>query len=334
MAMLAGSLLAPSDAPTLDDARLAADALVADGVAEVWLYGSVARGEAHPGSDIDLVAVFDDLDYRQRVKATMRLLRVAEKACGHPVQVMATDRPEWRVQREDVPASFVSAISCDLILLAYNSDPPGEVDWDKDQVMPTSDAELAVDRLQAVLIALNKIFVNLDPGRAELSLLDPNDPLDYEMARAGRMIMICEAAHLAMENAAKAIAVLGGVSAKTLWTHDIEQLVESLDGRISKELRTLLRSAPELVKHEGYITMWRTCGAYGTSGEGLTVQEIATPDFARAMALITCDIADYTIRTVRHYIGPHHAITKLYEWSQNIRRHITEYDITTGEPTT
>ena len=29
----------------------------------------------------------------------------------------------------------------------------------------------------------------------------------------------------------------------------------------SKDLRMLLRSALELVKHEGYITMWRTCDA-------------------------------------------------------------------------
>ena len=49
-------------APTLDDARRAAQALVDAGVGEVWLYGSVARGESEPGSDIDLVAVLDDLE--------------------------------------------------------------------------------------------------------------------------------------------------------------------------------------------------------------------------------------------------------------------------------
>ena len=146
------------------------------------------------------------------------------------------------------------------------------------------------------------------------------------------MIVICEASHLAVENAAKAIAVLGGVPAKTLWTHDIKQLVDSLDDGVSKEVRMLLRSAPELVKHEGYITMWRNCGAYGTRGEGLTIQEIATPAFARAMTLITCDVADYTAHTVRHYIGPHDTTTKLAEWSRTIRRHLTEHDITTGGP--
>ena len=115
--------------------RSAADALVG----EVWLYGSVARGEARNGSDIDLVAVLDDLDYRKRSGVAMRLLRAAENACERRVELIVTDRAEWRVQREDVPASFISAILCDLMLLSCNSDTMVEVDWDKDQVMPTSD---------------------------------------------------------------------------------------------------------------------------------------------------------------------------------------------------
>ena len=332
MPLLADSLLLNPDTPTLEDARSAADALVAEGVSEVWVYGSVARGESRSSSDIDLVAVFDDIDYRQRLGVTMRLQRVARRASGYPVEVMVTDRAEWRIQREDVPASFVSAISCDLILLTCNPDTPGEVDWNKEQVMPASDSELAVERLQAAIVHLSKIFANLDPGRPERALAYDGDRLDYEMVRSSRMIMICEASHLAMENAAKAIAVLGGVPAETLWTHDIKKLVDSLDDRVSEELRTLLLNEPESVKHEGYITMWRTCGAYGTRGEGLTIQEIATPDFARAMALISCDIADYTARTVRHYLGPQDTAAKLAEWSRTISRHLIRHDITTGEP--
>lgn len=53
-------------APSVGDAERAAEALAAAGVCEVWLHGSVARGAAGPGSDIDLVAIYPDLDYRQR----------------------------------------------------------------------------------------------------------------------------------------------------------------------------------------------------------------------------------------------------------------------------
>ena len=333
MASIPGLLLAPSGVPTLEDARSAADALLAEGVSEVWVYGSVARGESHPGSDIDLVAVFDDLDYRKRLGVTMRLQRAAEQACGHPVEMTATDRAEWRIQREDVTASFACAISCDLILLACSPDPPGAVDWNKEQVMATSNGELAVERLQAVLGNLDKIFASLAPARPEQALAGSDNRSRYERARAGRMIQICEAAQLAVENAAKAIAVLGGVPAKTLWTHDVKKLVDSLDDGVSEELHILLHSAPELVKHEGYITMWRTCGAYGTCGEGLTAQEIATPAFARAMALITCDITDYTVRAVRYYLGSQDTVTELDDWAQIIRQHLTSHDIITGEPT-
>ena len=144
-------------APTLEDARRAAQALVDVGVGEVWLYGSVARGESEPGSDIDLVAVLDDLDYRRRVRVKGELQEVARSACGHRVEVLVTDRVEWRIQREQVTASFASAISYDIMLLACGSNTGVEVDWGKDQVLPTSNDELALERLRGVLLNLTKI---------------------------------------------------------------------------------------------------------------------------------------------------------------------------------
>ena len=322
-----------SDAPTLDDARLAADALVEAGAREVWLYGSVARGETRRGSDIDLVAVFDDLEYRRRIGITVELQRIAEEACGHRVEVMATDRPEWRIQREEVHASFVSAISCDLKLLKCSSSPPGEVCWDKEQVMATSDDELALERLTATLTNLDKITASLEPGRAERDLADSDDRLEYERVRAGRLIVMCEASHLAVENAAKTLAVLGGVKAQTLWSHDVAEIVGSLDDESSQAVSALLNAAPELVKHEGYITMWRSCGAYGTPTEGMTAQEVATPAFAAALALIACDAADYVARSAVEDLGRQDVIDSLLKWSGRLRDHLRGYDVGTGEPT-
>ncbi|MCY4664962.1 MAG: nucleotidyltransferase domain-containing protein, partial [Acidimicrobiaceae bacterium] len=53
-------------APTIDDARRAGRALAEAGAREVMVFGSVAKGEARPCSDIDLVVGLDDLDYRSR----------------------------------------------------------------------------------------------------------------------------------------------------------------------------------------------------------------------------------------------------------------------------
>ena len=212
---LADPMLMGAGAPTLDDARSAAEALLGEGVSEVWLYGSVARCESYLGSDIDLVAVFDDLDYRQRLNVTLRLQRIAVAACAQAVEVLVTDRAEWRIQREVVTASFASAISYDLILLAYNPDISVEVDWDKDQVMATSNDELALERLDITTANLGKIYANLNPERLESGLASGDDRLEYEEIRGCRMIVICEASQLAVENAAKAIAVLGGVPARS-----------------------------------------------------------------------------------------------------------------------
>ena len=61
--------------PTIDDAKAAGRALTEVGAREVMVFGSVARGDAGPHSDIDLVAVFDDIDYRTRWRAKLDLAR-------------------------------------------------------------------------------------------------------------------------------------------------------------------------------------------------------------------------------------------------------------------
>ena len=48
---------------------VAAEALISGGAEEVLLFGSVARGDADESSDIDLVAVFADIDYRGAARA-------------------------------------------------------------------------------------------------------------------------------------------------------------------------------------------------------------------------------------------------------------------------
>ncbi len=95
-------------APSVVDARRAAEALLDEGAEEVFLYGSVARGEATSGSDIDLVAMFADIDYSERYELTCRLEKAALEAVARrwPVQVLATDRPEWKARIERVPSSL------------------------------------------------------------------------------------------------------------------------------------------------------------------------------------------------------------------------------------
>jgi len=317
--------------PTVEDARRAARALVDAGVGEVWLYGSVARGESEPGSDIDLVAVLDDLEYRRRPQVKGELQEVARAACGRWVEVLVTDRAEWRIQREQVSASFASAISYDLMLISCSSSAMAEVDWDKDQVMATSNDGLALERLRGVLLNLTKIEATRAPCPAERDLVDHDDPGDYLLVRDGRLVMLCEAADMAVENAAKAVGVLSDVDAQTLWQHDVKKIVGELDDDDTESFSRLVAAAPELVKSPDYVTMWRTRGAYGSPTEGKTAQDVATPAFARALGLIGCDVAAYAADAVERRIGAHKDIAAVRRWSARVRNYLVDHDLATGE---
>lgn len=100
-------------APTIDDARRAGRALTNAGAREVMVFGSVAKGEALPYSDIDLVVVLDDLDYRSRRDTACALEDLAADAVGQSIDVWLTDVPEWAAQNR-CAASFAAAIRADL----------------------------------------------------------------------------------------------------------------------------------------------------------------------------------------------------------------------------
>lgn len=326
------AVVARKAAPTLEDARRAASALVEAGVAEVWLYGSVARGESGPGSDIDLVAVFHDLQYRRRFRVKSELQELAREACCQPVEVQVTDRAEWRIQREQVSASFASAIACDLQLLTCSSTASVEVDWGKRQVMATSNDELALERMRGVLLNLTKIDTCLGPSPRERELADEDDPGDHLLVRGGRLVVLCEAADMAVENAAKAVGVLSDVSAKTLWQHDVKKVIAALDDEDTGAFARLLAAAPELVRSPDYVTMWRTRGAYGSPTEGRTAQEIATPPFARAIGVIACDVAAYTADAVERRIGRRQDAADVRRWALRVHDGLTGHDLATGDP--
>ncbi len=116
-------------APSLVDARRAAEALLTEGAEEVFLYGSVSRGKATAQSDIDLLALFADIDYSERYELTCRLEKAASEAIAKrwPVQVFATDRPEWKARVEQVPSSFERRISDQGLVPVGESACRGEV---------------------------------------------------------------------------------------------------------------------------------------------------------------------------------------------------------------
>ena len=198
--------VAPAGAPNRDDAALSAEAVIAAGAEEVLLFGSVARGTAGPHSDIDLVAIFADLDYARRHVHQRRLQAAATSTW--PVQVHVTDRPEWRARVERVATSFERRAADEAVVVATVADRK-PVDWDKEMVLPMSDphealrhfVDRALPRLQELAAAAHQ-----DPDESDPYL----SPAERELARRNRMVRVCTAAALACETSLKALAILHG----------------------------------------------------------------------------------------------------------------------------
>lgn len=92
---------APELAPVLTVLRAQEAYLTQRGITGLWVFGSVARGEARPGSDVDLFATFDP-------QAKLSLVGLASlradlsELLGAPADLVANDtlHPAIRAQAE------------------------------------------------------------------------------------------------------------------------------------------------------------------------------------------------------------------------------------------
>lgn len=202
------AVVAPARAPTRVDAEAAASVLIASGVEEVLLFGSVARGTATADSDIDLVAIFADLDYTTRHGRRRELEAAAREAVSWPVQVHVTDRPEWRARVEKVSTSFERRIA-DASVLVASADDEAPVDWGKEMVLPMSNPQEALRYFDArVIPRLRDVAGAATRDHAESDLY--LSPARQERARLQRLATLCTAAALTAETSLKGLAVLYG----------------------------------------------------------------------------------------------------------------------------
>lgn len=265
--------------PTRGDAERAAQALARMDAAQVLLFGSVAEGTATPSSDIDLVAVFDDLgDYSGRHKLQYKAQVAARGASGRPTDVFVTDRPEWR-KRTRMRTSFEAGIHRRAVALV-DRPPNQEIDWDKDTPMPTTDADEAHQDLGAVEDALLKAFNELHPSHDELDALLHGQADRWDGCRFRRMIEICEDAHAAVETALKAYTrgVLGQYPERGTQGHHIEHLLQCLP----KAVRQRFHSAISPLDPEE-VSPWRVVGTYTGAENSVASLSKVTPEFAYRM---------------------------------------------------
>ena len=208
-------------APTVDDARRAGRELADAGASRVLLFGSVAQDRAQPDSDIDLVAIFDDLDYTRRLSRQLDLQTAAQACTSHRVQVHVTDWPEWLHRTRRVSASFEAGIAAEAQVLYAR--PAADVTWDKEIGLPADNIGEALGRLDEAAKALNDLLGHTRLSELEQESLIAADRASADHYRHWRLINVCQSAAMAIETSLKSLIALAGEPVRRM--HDIDYLV-------------------------------------------------------------------------------------------------------------
>ena len=263
-------------APSLEDARAAGRALVGAGAREVLAYGSVAGGGGDAISDIDLVAIFDDVDYNQRWRLKQRLVEVAQGACGRLVDIWVTDVPEWAAQNK-MASSFAAAVQSDLVRVASSTGDDSAVRWDKPQALPDTDIEASYHHLEETWLRLDDLC----------SRTRDDSPW--------RHVFASEAAAVVIEDALRALGAAAQIDARALHSRDIAAVVAHLHGEDQAAARSLILS-DEVTFDD--VTTWRAIRrADGNDHRWFRMmpdaKKIATAAGAEALAAAAMGVLEY-----------------------------------------
>ena len=301
--------------PGIDAAKTAAAAVAVKDVSKVLLFGSVARGEAGPDSDIDLVAIHDDIDYSTRSERSNRLGRRARDAAGCRVFVYVTDWPEWAHRSNKVSASLEYAITSDAVTLYDRA--PNRVRWTKEIGKPRTNEDEAAGRLHNTLRALFGVQAELGMRLSEQDALKEGDHGYYLFALRDRMCRLCAHAHMAIETSLNVLINLEGH--RPARTHDLDKLLNTLPTNRRTSVRNLFVSVePE------EASMWREAGAYEYADWSLSR---LVPD-TYYMATTSIAVARYAAARLSHS----EVARLIHKVVDRLEKRLERWDITADDP--
>lgn len=258
---MAGQSSVVSQAPTETQARSAADVLCRQGATCVLLFGSVADGTADGDSDIDLIAIFDDIDYHDRLPIKSRLEAACTASAGRTVDLWLTDWPEWSHRVSNVSASFEAHIQPHCLQLIDRRPDNHLVNWGKDIGMAETNLEEALNKLDDVRGSL----VNL---RDKYNALDDETSMSTyaKTLKTTRLRHLCADASMVVETSLKALTVMGGNHPQR--THSIADLLggcPTVPTRMLDALEPLRENTIQPASTQEYddITRWRAASTYG-----------------------------------------------------------------------
>ncbi len=318
-----------AQAPTIEDAKAAGRALTGVGAREVLVFGSVARGDAVPHSDIDLVVILDDLDYLHRRRAASELKGLAGAAAGHHVDLWLTDVPEWAAQNQRA-ASFAAAIRNDLVAVASGPSDDRAVRWDKEQVMAESDTEAAWLRLEETRTHLDRLATTHTPSDRERAAAAAGDSEQHHRLRADRLVQGCAAAAMAIETAFKALGTEAQVDPKLLYhNHRIDAIIKdpNLPPADADAARRILDHP---VTFES-VAAWRTLGDYLPGPDEPHPHELATASYTSSIASAAIAAAEYASDRMARLRGRRPVYDLITRVVSELRG-LATIDIATGEP--
>lgn len=302
--------------PSVADARRAALTLVTAGAGRVVLFGSVARGEATERSDIDLVAIYDDIDYSHRGHIADRLTTAAAAAAGYPVDVLVTDRPEWRMRTTRVRTSLEARARRSGLVLA-DRDAGTTVEWGKEMVMPDSDYQEGLYRLNLARRQVTQLEPNLTRSPAERYAAEAGNTLTETLAEIDRMLLLGGRAHSVTENAIKALIHVTRNTAAEQCGHNIAELCDQLPPQTRKFVQQLMQPlTPEA------ITPWQRWERYHRRGRDADPRA----DVVGPLVQAACRVATYAADQFGH--EPTAGLIR--ETVARIDAHLTAYDLTSG----
>ena len=251
-------------------------------------YGSVVAGGADPVSDIDLVAIFDDVDYKNRWQLRLDLMDMAGDACGHYVTVWVTDVAEWAAQNK-MASSFAAAIRDDLVVVAAGQGDDRAVVWDKPQALPDTDIEAAYRHLEEVHRRLGVISPRSQQH---------DDPWRHCTQSEGAAAVIAEAL--------RALGAATQTDARALYSRDIATVVAHLPGEDQTTVRA--RFGDRVTFDD--VTMWRASRrAFGNEHRWWRMMpeadKIATAESAEALTAAAIGVVEYASDKIARLHGRH-----------------------------
>jgi len=263
------------------------------------------------------MVIYDDLDYAVRQDLAMELERLAAAEVGCRVDVHLTDRPEWKMRTEQVVTSFESRVKRQAVVVVDKE--PGEVDWDKEMVMPESDYEEAVERLRQAANALVGISASLEPTSYQRLLEESGQEAEAFAVYEQRLAQGCAAGHLAVETGLKALIHLSSSPQAQAWGHDIDKLLSQLpephrskaDSRLARVGVKNLQKWQEQARYERFVT--------------------ATPEVFTAIAEVAGWVVLYT---ADQFPSGQEMATRVWRLVSFIKQEIARRDLYTGHDRT